>query len=158
MLNILGRGTERDLEGVVNASGYQLQVLVIWVPTGAGDVEVWEHTMHMETGLLADWGRTKYPNEGDLFHRAGAEVGVADIQVPNGWGSVGLYRDYPTAEGTGREPEGRRGGGATHAHCNQIKWSYIPVSGRKVPCILASCLGIVGLEFLSCASLSLHCN
>lgn len=126
MVDIPGCGTQRDLEGMVNAAGNELQVPCTGVICHAGDIEIWECTVNVQACLLAERSSTKDPYHWDLLHRTGPEVRVAYIQVFGGWAGVGINGYNTTAEDTGREGGGDRGGerrgGATspaHSVCHQ---------------------------------------
>ena len=110
-----GGGTKGHLEGVVNASGHELQVLIAGVSRSTWNVQIREYTVDMETSFLTQRGGTKYSDHWDLFYRTGPELRVAYVQVLNGRGIVGLDGDNATAEGAGREGGGGGRGGGTHA-------------------------------------------
>lgn len=77
--------------------------------TGAWDIEVGKHPMDVETSLLTKRSGAKDSDDGDLLHRTGSEVGVANVQFLD-WTvcSVPLNGDYPTAEDAGRDRRGKR--------------------------------------------------
>lgn len=79
MLDIPGPRPQGHLEGVVDAAGHQLQVLVGWVCTCAWHVQIGEDPVHVETRPLAEGCGTKDPDHWDPFDRTGPEVGVADV-------------------------------------------------------------------------------
>ena len=74
MLCALGGRAKGDLEGVVNASGHQLQVLAAGVSGDARDIEIWETSVDVETRLLPQRSGSEYSDHRDLLSGAGSEV------------------------------------------------------------------------------------